>query len=484
MIQTKAFRILSSLNNEEYSEFEKFIKSPYFNRSKDLLKFFSAVKKYYPEFKHIKLGYENLYKKLYQGKLFNEGTIRNLYSDLGSLAERFLGYINYEKTFEFGLNTIIEMNKRYLDKDFEKNYKKLSDKNETEEDVFYKKNLNKYFLYNEMSNHNLRTNIVLNYDTQNLSSEALLAFFIREFLLNYSNWLSTRDTYNSKPEYNVVEIFFETVEIKKLIHKLKEHNNIYSEDMELFYYLNAAAQNKEGKFYEDFEKAYTLFKTRIDSMSLNGQRRMYAWVRNVINLNIKPDDKKLRRIIFEIGKEMVEKRIIFDSNGGINSGIFVNILLTAIVAGEIQWAKDFLEDNINRLDDNSKMDIYFYYKAKILSCEKKFAESNEQLLAINKDNILFKADSKVLRMINYYELSYYEAAYSQVDAFRQFLNRNDSISTGRKEKSLNFLKFYLNLLRKKSGTDVNLSFTKKELQECNVIRNKDWLLNKANELNK
>lgn len=483
MIRIKALNILSTFTKKEFEQFSRFISSPYFNRSKELIRFFSGIRKYYPHFNHSGLESEKIYKKLYPGKPFNEGTIRNLFSDLGNLSEKFLGYINYENSFDFGHKVIAEMNARALDREFEKNYKKYSERNENDEDSFYKLNLNKYFLYTEMSNYNQRKNNILDITSRSLSSEALLAFFIREFLLERSSWMSISDSYNVEQDYNVVEIFFTTTDVKTMINKLKQSNSPHAEDLELFFYLSEAGLNKTGNFYEDFDKAYNLFNKRINSMSHSSQRRMYKWIRNVINLNIKPDDKKLRKIIFELGKEMVAKELIYDSAGIINAGTFVNILLTAIVAGEIMWAKDFLENKISKLEKDSRDDIYNYYKAKILSCEKKFAESNEQLLAISKEDILFKADSKVLRMINYYELNYFEAAFSQAEAFRQFLSRNDTISAGRKEKSLNFLKFYLCLLKNKTGKDVNLSFAKKELAECTVLRNKDWLMYKFEELN-
>ena len=118
MIQIKALKIIAALNKEEFDSFGKFIISPYFNRSNDLIKLFNSIKKYYPEFTHAKLQFESLYKKLYPGKSFNEGTIRNLFSDLGNLAEKYLAYVNYENTFEYRYKIINKTNNRYLDKEF------------------------------------------------------------------------------------------------------------------------------------------------------------------------------------------------------------------------------------------------------------------------------------------------------------------------------------------------------------------------------
>ena len=125
MNQIKALRILSALTEQEYSEFNKFINSPFFNRSKELVKFFTKVKNYYPAFDNGSLQPEKIYKKLYPQKVFNEGTIKNLFTDLGNIAERFLAYVNYEQTFRYGYSIIEETNRRKLDKDFLKNNKKV-----------------------------------------------------------------------------------------------------------------------------------------------------------------------------------------------------------------------------------------------------------------------------------------------------------------------------------------------------------------------
>lgn len=483
MHQIKALRILSTLNKEEYSEFEKFVNSPFFNRSNELIKFFYALNKYYPLFSSPRLTNENIYKKLHPGKSFNEGTLRNLFTDLGNLAEKFLGFIKYENSFDFRLKLLSETNARNLDKEFNKNYKSVYENNETMEDNFYKKNLNQFHLVTELDSFNDRRKIIPKNYSRNTLNEPLFTFFLAEFLFERSSQYSINQSKSGSEKYDIVELFFDTIDIERLIDGMRKNKSTHYKDIEFYYSLFLTAQNKNGNFYDNFKKSYYLFQERINSMTKNAQYRMYIWMRNIINLNILSDDKELMKILFKLGKEMVEKELVLDDAGRMSTGMFVNLIHGAILVKELEWADKFLENKIDLIDEDAKYDFYNYYKAKILSRRKKYIESNEQLLKIDKEDILFKVDSKVLRMINFFELEYLETAFSQAETFRQFINRTEPLEGGRREKCLNFLKFYLVLLRKKSGMQNDISINYKELIVCTMIRNKDWLLNKFEELN-
>ncbi len=480
MIQLKAFQIFSTFNKDEFTSFGKFIISPYFNNSKELIKLYKLIKPYHPEFNDAKLAFEKIYKKLYPDKKFNEGTVRNLFSGLGSMAEKFLAYINYENSFDYGYNIIAESSARYLDKEFQKNYKKYFEINKEQADPFLVKNLNQYFLESVMCNYTQNRNGNFNRDARNSIYDALFAFFLTQFLSEQSCQLNVTDWYESKESYNIVGSFFKFTDVKALIEIMEKNNSPYYEDVKLFYYISVTAQNKSGSFNENFEKAYELFKVKVGKMTKNAQLRMYVLMINIINMNIKAGDINLSKIKFTLGKEMIDKGIVLDDQGKMAAEMFSSIIHNAIVAGEINWAKEFLENKIDFLDDETaaKANMGNYYKAKLLSCDKKYLESNEVLLNISKDHNTFKADSKILRLINYYELGYIEAGFSHAEAFKQLLIRNDEANIGRKELSSNFLKFYLSLLRMKAGADSDISFVKKELEECKFVKSKTWLIEK------
>ncbi|MBS1492547.1 MAG: hypothetical protein JST55_03495 [Bacteroidetes bacterium] len=484
MKHLKAIQILSSLTVPELEKFSTFIASPYFNRSKDLLQVFNVLKPYYPEFNNLKLTSEKIYKKLYPGKKFNDGTVRNLLSDLGSLAEKFLRYISYENSFEYDFALLTELQNRGIEKLYNKHYEKVYKANDLKEHTLYKKCLNSFLLESEKLNDTSISGTEEMLKLMNSSSEALMIFLLKEFFLKQTSFRSLERSYNLLMENNIVFTFFRSSDVKKLIEAFKENNNPYFGEIELYYYLFLAEENADDDISGNFERAYNLFCAVKNDIPPKMQKYFFIWLQNIIKLNLKPDDINMHRRLFELVKEGVSKKWYTETNGIIHPVEFSNYILTALNVQESQWAFNFLEENKNKLSEAIKEDFYNFYNARILFELGQFIESLEILSRVKKDNLLFKTDIKLLKLMNYYELNYIESAFSQSEAFRQYLLRTDIISDNRLELNSNFLKFYRILLNKKSGKNIDIEECKKGITDCKAIRNKLWLESKADELMK
>ena len=83
-------RLLKSFSKKEITDFEKFIASPFFNSQSTLVKIFSEIKKYYPEFSDNNFTKKNLYEKVNPGKIYNDVIFRKYISNLFKLSEKFL----------------------------------------------------------------------------------------------------------------------------------------------------------------------------------------------------------------------------------------------------------------------------------------------------------------------------------------------------------------------------------------------------------
>ena len=102
---------LKTFSREEMREFGKFINSPYFLMKKKLSsqvlsKLFGILKKSHPEFRSNEINKEQVFKKLYPDKEYNDSIMRNLISSLSKLAEKFM----IQKEFKYDE----EQNKIYL----------------------------------------------------------------------------------------------------------------------------------------------------------------------------------------------------------------------------------------------------------------------------------------------------------------------------------------------------------------------------------
>jgi HKD family nuclease len=126
---------LKSFTPEELKRLGEFLNSPYFNKSKTLVKFYSELKKFYPGFPEEKISREILYRKLFKDKEYNEQVMKNLISDLNKLCRDFLTVeITRADSFENRLNFLRQMILRKTDpvffselKNFENELKKTSE---------------------------------------------------------------------------------------------------------------------------------------------------------------------------------------------------------------------------------------------------------------------------------------------------------------------------------------------------------------------
>lgn len=479
MSQIKAFQILSSLNEEEFEKFHKFLQSPYFNRSKDILRFFNSVRKYYPMFSNPKLDNKILYKKIYPGKIYNEGTIRNLFSELGSLSEKFLGYVVYEESFLFKYNIVSELNDRSFDKLFVKTHKKFTDELDKSINETDQKNLYSFLLDNEMEMHNIRMNKGETIASRDYGAESLFTYFIGNFFIKDINWNARYYNSNTIADYNIVKDFFEKTDIGGIIANMKANNVVDADKIEIEYFLYRALQNGEN-CYEKLVHILSLIRVLRAETATEQIVNYYVSVLNVLNHHMKSDDKLLKILSFEIKKEMVEKNLTTERRGRMKQIEFITILDAALNVQELEWAKNFLENKIKVVEEALQPDLYNFYKAKILFAENKFNESNEFLSKVKNESFFLRMDVKTLKMRNYYELGFIEAGFSAAEALQQFLLRTDILSPKRKEGFTNFLKFYKALLKKKADADEDIDYLKKEISECKIVRNKIWLTEKVN----
>lgn len=481
MSRLKALQILSSLTKDEFAKFSQFIISPFFNRSKYIVKLFNDVKKFYPEFPDEKIIFEKIYTKIYPGKKYSEGTIRNLFSDLGSLAEKFLGYVVYEGSPAFNYNILLEMNYRDLSKFFVKHYEKSKVMNDEFPDVSGLKNLYSHLLDSELSDFNIRRSNHKD-EPEMKSAESLLIYLIKFFLLKSSNIKAEKRNLNVSPEYNVVDEFFEKTDIESLINLIENNNHNEGMKLRLEYYMKMAEEAGYDDFREYLESALDTFRKMENELSGREKFGVYVGISNIINYNMKAMDAELKKLLFEFKKEMAEKGITTEMFGKITAIDFITIVDAAINVNEAEWARNYIEDKINFVEEEMKSDLYNFNIARVLFVEKKYEDSNERLAKVRQDNIYFKVDIRVIRMKNFYELNFLEAGFSQAEAFKQFLKRSGIISDKVHRSYSNFLKFYLLLLKKKSGMMKDISLVKKELEECRALRNKIWLMEKFKEL--
>ena len=125
-LRSNLFELLSTFSKSEMRKFEEFLRSPYHNKSKKLIKAFQFIKKYYPDFKQDKLTLQNIHNFIDPRKKFHAPTMRNVLSDMYVHALRFVSVQNYLSDNQFSYaDVLVEMNQRKLLSLFDNYIKKI-----------------------------------------------------------------------------------------------------------------------------------------------------------------------------------------------------------------------------------------------------------------------------------------------------------------------------------------------------------------------
>ena len=91
MDNSKLIALLRTFSTQELREFKDFIASPFFNKNRDLLLFYSKLRKLAPDFPADKTEKEVFFKTVFPANPYEDKQMHYLMSFLLKLAEQYIG---------------------------------------------------------------------------------------------------------------------------------------------------------------------------------------------------------------------------------------------------------------------------------------------------------------------------------------------------------------------------------------------------------
>jgi hypothetical protein len=484
MFKSKATAILSSLSPDEMKEVKSFVNSPIYNKNKNIVKLYEAIKPFYPEFKSAECTMEHVYKKIYEKKQYNNSIMRNLLSEFYKLMEDYLVYKAVKRQPMRDLLLLDNLEK------FDKLYlKKL---NEVEillrnspifnGSYFFKTWMigNKIDYYLNRNKQNKIAFDVLTYGEYRIMD---LVLSMPEIISDISaNKLSFKIDFGS----NIFEQFVQYFDFEGFINSLDSKHPEYS--MLKFQYNrfimfikkfpeNTVHAREVLKYlkenHEQFEKSY---------LSL-----MLTNIENFFQYNLRlSGNKELSGELFELYKFMLSiNPKIYDNCFPIV--MFKNILHIALLEKEVDWAEDFVNKYIVYVRDEDKDSLLNFCNAYLAFERKEYEKVFSYSRNVNDYHYSYKEYLKILHMMVFYELNQSEQFFSMSDTFRKFIDNSNLINPFKKISYKFFLKL-TNKLMKLKLEDVSpyeITELRNELIEFSKTRflpYKKWLLEKIDEL--
>ncbi len=468
---------IKKFSSKEVKDFGEFVDSPFFNKNQGVIKLYDYIRKQYPDFNSEKMKKEYVYSKVFPKAEYNDGFMRTLMFNLSNLAEEFFAYCGFKsKQFSEKRYLLHELNERGLDRQIEKNMKEIL--NEFSKvavvnvDFYYNKFAleYEYFYYLTRIHFDKPEKFINNTDIVNIFSH-LTYFYLLHVLKFYIYFLNIK---------NIFKVNFNTGLIKDFIENMKP--GLYAEEPLISLYYNILMLHLKEDEESYFDEVQKIVKKYENMFETEEALDAYINLENYCKRMMRKGKKEYQKKLFDIYKNEI-KMELYKAEGKMSSKFFRSVVETGLKLNEKEWTKDFIESCKTEMPGDAAENTYFYALSLFEFAARNYEKALELLSKVKYNDIYHKTEVRCLITEIYYELNMEDVLASHLDSFRHFITNDRLIAEERKEYFSNFVKYARNLnslKNKKSGPDVYM--LKRKAEEETVLYNKEWILEKINEL--
>jgi hypothetical protein len=477
-----AIEFLKTLNEEELNRFGDFVRSPFFNKREAVIKLFDLISKHAPEYTSTALKKENIYKKLFPGKTYNEQTLRSRMSELSALIKAFFVEINFKED-------IFYQKRKYTDelikrKKFDLAEKSISDVKESlEENATYSQDffLNKlHIIENYISLMHAKDMTIEAMGKSYEQGEYSIHNFLLELLAINSDVIGYEIETKNKQEFNYVKSFLEKFDFEGYIDLLKEKNYKDFPIIAAYYYGNLAQKHPDSEHY--FYELKNIVYSHHKRFSLQVLSNYWVFLSNSAYTNFIKNGSKFKHESHEINKFFIDNKLYYENHPFSAAG-YQNIAVNALNVGDLDWGEEFVEKFKNKFSPEQVESRYHYCNAIFLFERKKFEDAIEHLSKVKYSDWNTKLDVRMNYLKNYYELGMSEQLLSLIDSFRHFDSNNpDIMPEYLDEKIKNTIRYVSKMSNAKFG---GKKFDYADFKEAELSKNfiyRKWILEKMQEL--
>lgn len=489
MIKNKAIDIIRTLNPEEIKSFELFVKSPFYNSNKSLIKLLQLIRKYIDRTGEEKITEEFLYLKIFPGKKYSYGNMKNMMSALFGLCEKFLSQaplIN-KNGFEFdeGLIRLENYSVRMLDKLFFSEYKRLEEKLEysvLSNDYYLNKSrlverLHKFYTYRSQYSVVAETLYPMSiYNTCHMISTL-------QSDITGLNFLTTQINYF--PQVNITEALNNSLDTDKLLEGIK--------GLDPQHYSHILFRIRLIKIYtepENKENYFSLKKTILENITQYANVERWhltsALYNFALNLYITKSTMDLAEELAGIRKIQVENvKFNTEGLGPFQAGVFRNMVEVFLITGDDEYAERFIKNSISELEEDKRESMYCYTMALIEQLRGNDEKVLELIAGADLRDSHDKYSVNMVKMCTFYNLGYIEQGLAAVDAMKHFLKNNEEFSEAAKHNLGERVRILERLFKIKANPE---KYSEEDIDKLIlsinefIVSRKQWYLEKAGEL--
>lgn len=477
MEDTSIIELLRTFSGKELKRFDLFIGSEYFNKRSAVTKLWNEMKLFAPGFNSSRLTRQYIYAKVFPGKEFNYGTLKNNIYELTLLAKKFIELEHYSsKKTQVHFNRLEAIIDRRLFGFFEKAFK------ETErsiEENFYESDyyMNKFHLHSLKQNYFIQQDKY--YDTSASSiygnENITMGYFIDVFHNNYNQLLIQTELSAAREESFMKKVldFYDSAPVN------------FDFRVRIFYHAIMLIYEGSSEHFYEMKK---LVEDNITKLSHGQRYNFLVALSGYCYIKFDEGNEEFLKYEFEICRYMIDNGIYnFEITQNIDGPFYRNVALSAVKSNECEWALWFINKFRYYLNPKVRDHYYLYalieYSIKI----KNFEQALKHLSKVKHSLVIDKIQIKKWELVVNYEMNGYNALPYIIDSARHFIYNDDKLNRSKKERLNSFVQLVGKMislkLRKESGEDPEeeIYSLKKEIGNLKD-GSKFWLLEKIKEM--
>ena len=490
MIKNKAIEVISTLSEPELKEFSLFLESPYFNSNKSLIKLFNEIRKALLAGSAAKLTEELLYGKIFKGKKFNYGIMKNLMSELFKQAEKFLVInLNNNALLDIDRQFLLlgELERRGLDDHFRHTFSK------TKETIENRKISSSYYensgrLYETAKDFHRNRSNIKEYSENAINVIEYTFPALVSMLADGNAMLYTAEhSANYKPEIDLLKEFIARINIKDFTGFVESSSVKNKEDIliKLNFIMLLSGSNNDEIYYK-------LRDVIFSNAAIYSNQMLYTLMNNYLLLYAEKRASEGSAEFFAEKFSLLKKMFTLvkmnsDGVGCIFLSSYLDTVLSGIKLGETEYVSVFAEKFRKDVDPSVRDVAYRLARAYIFAAEGDYEACLKELARTGQADFHIKLRTKFLYLRCCYELGLFEQGFSMIDSFKKFVADTKELHPDFRKKLNDSITAYSGLFRiysspEKFGADKldkQISFVKSSL-----ISPKAWYLDELDKLKK
>lgn len=475
MLQRKIISLLKILSEDELKAFDRFVRSPFFNENKRLVRLFDFLKSFAPLFESPGMTKETAYAIVFGDDNYNEKRLVRLLSKLCKLVDQFIEHYgllaNPEVGFSYRLNFYEEKNQTVF---FEQQLKAFRQWLETNSPKHHRYEHARFNLEKSQSNFLHRQEQYSRGDV-NLQEamDALDHYYLVEKLM-----LATA-MYNRQA---VLPVSYSPFFLDKMLVELKEKLESFSPTVQIWY--RALCMVREPDSSEIYFQLKGELLSKLEKLDEEDGLALFLILQNSLHKAIGQQSEMYFPELFELYKVQIQQNWILSRNGTIMENVFKNIVTVGTTIGELDWTKSFIKTYRSYLPEEGREDMLAYSLGLIAFKEKAYDKALKSISQVSQKNIFLTLSIRRLQLKIYFEQKDWEVLMSSINSYRVYLHRLKRLSSRHKEVNT----LFLNLLSALSKLEAHKMDKKKiqaiesEVQQTNLLPERTWFLEKLGEI--